>query len=561
MPVSLERRKTVMTRSIRLGHCVCNPRQGCPCDLFKEHNVCPCAGEKLPANRTDVRLTRHVRKAGCASKIGQADLQRILASLPVVLDPNVLLGAAAGDDAGVYRLTDELSLVQTVDVFTPVVDDPYLFGQIAAANSLSDIYAMGARPLTALSIIGFPIDDLDGSVMEAMLRGGLAKLQEAACSLIGGHSLQDEEIKCGFAITGVLAATHAIVRDNAQPGDVLVLTKPLGTGMISFAAQLGRMDPTCLSEAGASMAALNKDAAELMIRYRAHACTDVTGFGLMGHLVEMARNSGVMVELDMAALPVFRAAHACLEHDLLPGGIERNQDYALGWLDCSQVEHPRNLPILFDPQTSGGLLIALPEPAAQQLIAELHERGHTAASLIGRIHRKSKSSAEVRVSITASHLAHLVGSPPLETHMIASSETRLAESASLNLSSPAPAPVACCDGAHPSVANESAAAVLSFAPALDQPQDTDPSSLFATFLKAANRPGLIEARAKKLMAIALSVSQRCRPCLAAHLRAARNLGISDAEIDEAAWLGIAFGGSPAMMLYQEVSRELSQPRT
>ena len=247
MAVNLRRRKAVMARSRKLGHCVCNPRQGCPCDMLKAHNVCPCAGERLPPKAEAAALTRSVAKAGCASKIGQADLARVLGGLPPVEDPRVLVGVAAGDDAAVFRIDADHVLVQTVDVFTPCVDDPHLFGKIAAANSVSDVYAMGGTPLTALSIVGFPIDELDGAAMEAILKGGIEKLNEAGCSLIGGHSINDAEVKCGFAVTGLIDGGAVVVRDNAQPGDCLVLTKPLGLGMVSFAAQLGRMRPEALS--------------------------------------------------------------------------------------------------------------------------------------------------------------------------------------------------------------------------------------------------------------------------------------------------------------------------
>jgi len=405
--INLQRRQSVMKRSIKLGHCVCNPLQPCPCDTFKQHNVCPCAGEKLPVKAGQTALTRHVRRAGCASKIGQADLLQILSRLPPVEDPNVLVGAAAGDDAGIYRLNKDQALVQTVDVFTPCVDEPYLFGQIAAANSVSDVYAMGGRPLTALSIIGFPIEQLDGSIMEAMLRGGVDKLREAGCSVIGGHSINDEEVKLGFAVTGLIHPDAAVLRSRAVAGDALVLTKPLGTGMISFAAQIGRADPRCMDEAGAWMAMLNRDAAELMTAYGAHACTDITGFGLAGHLVEMARGSGVTAELDFSTLPVFRAAVTCLKNEILGGAIERNQEYAMGWVEVATDDHPENLPLLYDPQTSGGLLISLPPAAAAELVAELRKRGNEAASIVGRVLEKRR--AEGHVVVVNAELKHLVG--------------------------------------------------------------------------------------------------------------------------------------------------------
>lgn len=537
MAVHLQRRKTVMARSMKLGHCVCNPKKPCPCDIFREHNVCQCAGEKMPVKTGDVALTKHVRKAGCASKIGQADLLRILAKLPPVTDPNVLLGTAAGDDAGVYKLDGRYALVQTVDVFTPCVDDPYLFGQIAAANSVSDVYAMGGRPITALSVIGFPIDELDGAIMEAMLRGGMDKLEEAGCSLIGGHSINDQEVKFGFAVTGLIDANKTVQRDKAKPGDVLVLTKPLGTGMVSFAAQIGRVSGECLDDVGSFMATLNKDAAELMIKYKAHACTDITGYALAGHLVEMVRGSGVTAELDMSTLPVFAAVEECLDNEILPGAIERNQEYAMAWVRVADTTGEKNLPILYDPQTSGGLLIALPEKVVQPFVEEMHKRGHFSTSVIGRIVEKDAGKPEGEVVIVNSELRNFIG----KREVVTMSEKQDA-AVSSRTEEPAPATVEepCC-ASPPAGGDETAADVL---------------SLFTDFMKEANKEGLIDKRAKKLMAVALSISQRCRPCLVAHMKGALATGISKAEIDEAANLAISFGGCTAMMFYKEVCKEL-----
>jgi selenide,water dikinase len=400
------RRRAVMSRSIRLKHCVCDTKKPCPCDTFKAHNVCQCAGERLPVKpAADVKLTRHVHKAGCASKIGQADLLRILSRLPPVNDPNVLVGLSAGDDAGVYRISDQLALVQTVDVFTPCVDDPVLFGRIAAANSVSDVYAMGGTPLTALSIVAFPIDDLDGAVMESMLRGAMATLEEARCALVGGHSIQDAEIKLGFAVTGLIDPRSVVKRAAAKPGDVLVLTKPLGTGMIAFAAQLGRASDAVLKEAGEVMATLNRDAAEAMQRHGAHAATDVTGFGLAGHLVEMARGSGVSVEIELERLPAFRAVPGCLTEQILSGAVERNQDYAMGWMVADTPESAAQA-LLYDPQTSGGLLVSLPRDRANAFVEDLRGRGHTATSVVGRVLARSKTP---RVFVRGDRLENLHG--------------------------------------------------------------------------------------------------------------------------------------------------------
>ncbi len=416
-PIDVQRRKAVMSRSVRLGHCVCNTRQACPCETFRLHNVCPCAGEKMPRTEGPTALTRHVRKAGCASKIGQSDLLKILGRLPPLTNPEVLLGTAAGDDAGVYRLSATLALVQTVDVFTPCVDDPRLFGQIAAANSVSDVYAMGGTPLSALSVVGFPIDTLDGDVLAELLLGGREKLDEANCALIGGHSWQDEEIKLGFAITGLIHPEQVVRRGAARAGDALVLTKPLGSGMISFAAQLGAATAEALDDAGRVMATLNRDAAGALTKYEAHAATDITGFGLAGHLVEMLRSSGCSCRIQLPRLPVFRAVPECLARGILSGAIERNEAYAMGWVRAAAPEGEPLLPVLYDPQTSGGLLISLPPEKARDLCSELQARGHQETRIIGEVIPR-RADAESRIVVEGGSLdacrgpANAVRTPP-----------------------------------------------------------------------------------------------------------------------------------------------------
>ena len=243
MAKDLENRRRVMQRSMQLGHCICDPRKPCPCDLLLEQDLCPCAGEEPPQGEAPIRLTEWVESSGCASKIDQAALQRILGGLPSQADPRVLIGMPAGDDAGVYLLDERTALVQTVDVFTPPVDDPYAFGQIAAANWLSDVYAMGGRPITALSIVGFPAGKLPDEVLRQILRGGLDKMTEAGVPVIGGHSIKENEIKAGFAVTGLIDPRRVASNAAARPGDRLVLTKPLGTGIIAFAARIGRAGP------------------------------------------------------------------------------------------------------------------------------------------------------------------------------------------------------------------------------------------------------------------------------------------------------------------------------
>lgn len=553
----LSRRKAVMSRSIKLGHCVCNPKQPCPCPTFKQFSVCQCAGEKLPKRAGAAALTKQVRKAGCASKIGQADLLRVLEKLPVVDDPNVLVGTAAGDDAGVYRLTDDCALVQTVDVFTPCVDDPYLFGQIAAANSVSDVYAMGGRPICALSIVGFPIDELDDGILAEMLRGGTEKLREAGCALVGGHSINDAEIKLGFAVTGLIDPSTTVQRDHARPGDALVLTKPIGTGMVAFAAQIGRVSEACIEEVGAFMATLNRDAAELMQELGAHACTDITGFGLAGHLVGMMRGSGVSIELDLSQLPVFAAVAGCIESDILSGAIERNQAYAMAWVEPEATDRERDLSVLYDPQTSGGLLISLPPDRAQTFVDRMRERGHPATSIIGRVLTEACGSGRNVCRVVNIELSNWVGQ---EGGVVMGSETRPVERPDKpeEAGQPEVSAESCCAASAPEPCCEQPPSK----PCCERPPDADtteagqPLDLFKSFMTAANRPGLIDRRAKRLMAIALSVSQRCRPCLLTHAKAALNAGISKAEIDEAATLAISFGGCTALIFYQEVCEEL-----
>ena len=548
MEIDLKRRQAVMARSRKLGHCICNPQHPCPCPPFTEHNVCPCAGERMPKKTESVRLTQHVRKSGCASKIGQADLLQILSGLPPVTDPNVLLGTAAGDDAGVYRLDEKTGLVQTVDVFAPCVDDPYLFGQIAAANSVSDVYAMGGRPITALSIVGFPIDELDGAIMESMLRGGMDKLAEADCALIGGHSINDEEVKCGFAVTGIVDVEGPIARDNAQPGDVLILTKPLGTGMVSFAAQLGLISTGCLDEIGQWMAALNRDAAELMVKCGANACTDVTGYGLAGHLVSMMKGSAVDAEIDLSAVPVFAMAAECISREVFGGAVDRNQAYAMTWIVAPEEASASELAILYDPQTSGGLLISIPPEQGQAFLEEMQERGHTATAVIGRV--LERSGPEPRAAIINPGLKCLIG----RREAIDMSRKRPPEALASHPATASYDDAACCDSP-PQAVN-----VAESETNTEESAVTDNASealgLFSAFMKEANKPGLIDAKHKKLMAIVLGIAHHCHPCLRIHLEGAKKMGIPSAEIDEAANLAIAFGGCTSMMFYKEVRQEV-----
>ncbi|MBE3125704.1 MAG: selenide, water dikinase SelD [Acidobacteria bacterium] len=377
-----------MGRSIKLGHCICNPKDPCPCDLFKQKNVCLCAGEREEDAPEDVALTTLVENAGCASKISQVDLKRALAGLPRVIDPRVLVSSDTCDDAGVYKLTPNTALVQSVDVFTPVVDDAYAFGEIAAANSVSDIYAMGGKPLTALSIVAFPIDKLSPRIMNKMLQGGIDKLREAGVAVLGGHSIKDREIKFGFAVTGVVHPKKMTVNTKAKPGDVLILTKPLGTGTLSFARQIGRAPAVGLAEAERSMRELNRAAAEAMTAAGVTTATDITGFGLAGHLGEIAAQSGVEVEVYGQAIPVFTDVMDLIREGVISGAVERNREFASAFVKRAKGVAEEFETLLYDPQTSGGLLIAVRKSKAAALLATLHKKGVENAAVIGRVTRK-----------------------------------------------------------------------------------------------------------------------------------------------------------------------------
>ena len=387
--IDYAKRKRIMGRSIALGRCICNPKDPCPCDLFKQKNVCLCSGEREEDAPENVALTTLVENAGCASKIGQEDLKRALSGLPRAFDPRVLVSSDTCDDAGVFRLTPRTALVQSVDVFTPVVDDAYAFGEIAAANSVSDIYAMGGRPLTALSIVAFPIDRISPRIMNRMLQGGIDKLREAGVALLGGHSIKDREVKFGFAVTGVVDPARMTVNSKARPGDVLVLTKPIGTGTLSFARQIGRAPAAGLAEAERSMRELNRAAAEVMTAFGVTTATDITGFGLAGHLAEIASQSGVAVEVYGGAIPVFSGVMDLIREGVVSGAVERNREYASRFVKRAKGVGEELETLLYDPQTSGGLLIAVRASKAPALLAALRKKGVPSAAAIGRVTRKA----------------------------------------------------------------------------------------------------------------------------------------------------------------------------
>jgi len=290
----------------------------------------------------------------------------VLAAIPRVTNANVLVGFDTADDAGVYKLTPELALVQTVDFFTPIVDDPYTYGAIAAANSLSDIYAMGGKPISALSVLAYPAKgDLDD--LEQILKGGADKIHEAGCVVLGGHSVADDEIKFGYAVTGTVHPERVKTNSGARPGDALVLTKRIGTGVIATALKRGIANESDVQAATDSMLTLNRRACEAMLQFDVHGCTDVTGFGLLGHAREMALGSKVTLEIETRVLRFLPGAIEYARQGALPGGLNNNREFA----SCA-VEVTRDLAseienLLYDPQTSGGLLISLPESDAAQL--------------------------------------------------------------------------------------------------------------------------------------------------------------------------------------------------
>ena len=394
--IDYKKRKRVMGRSIRLGHCICNPKEPCPCDLFKRKNVCLCSGEREEDALENVPLTSLAENAGCASKISQEDLKKALSGLPRIFDPRVLVSSDTCDDAGVFKLDARTALVQSVDVFTPVVDDPYVFGQIAAANSVSDIYAMGGRPLTALSIIAFPIERLSPRIMNKMLQGGIDKLREAGVAVLGGHSIKDKEIKFGFAVTGVVHPDKMTVNSKARPGDLLILTKPIGTGTLSFARQIGRAPAKGLADSERSMTELNRAAAEVMTRAGITTATDITGFGLAGHLSEIAVQSGVELEVYGEAVPVFDGVMDLIRDGVISGAVERNRDYASAFVKTQKGAGEDFETLLYDPQTSGGLLIAVRKSKAPALLTALKKRGVGHATVIGKVTRKGPGKIILR---------------------------------------------------------------------------------------------------------------------------------------------------------------------
>jgi len=330
----------------------------------------------------DIKLTKLASCAGCGAKVGAGVLAQLLGDLHVLQDPKLLVGFDKSDDASVYQLTEDLALVQTVDFFPPIADDPYTFGAIAAANALSDVYAMGGEPRLALNVMAVP-KELPKEAVHEILRGGYEKAYEAGVIITGGHSILDPEPKYGLAVTGFVHPQKVLTNSGARPGDVLLLTKPLGIGALTTANKAGLLEPETLARANRLMTTLNKAARDAMVKYRVHACTDVTGFGLLGHGTEMAQGSGVELYIETAGITVIPEALEFARMGILPEGMYRNRSFAEAQVDPGTV--PLELQdLLYDPQTSGGLLMAVHPEEAEALLAELRD-AVPAAQRIGTV--------------------------------------------------------------------------------------------------------------------------------------------------------------------------------
>jgi len=316
--------------------------------------------------------------------------------LKLIKDPNLITGVEKAEDAGVYKLSSDLAVVQTVDFFTPIVDDPYTFGQVAVANALSDVYAMGGKPLTAMNIVCFPIKTMDISVLRDIMAGGLDKMREAGVTLVGGHSVEDNELKYGLSVTGIIHPDKVIQNTGARRGDKLILTKPLGVGIINTALKEGMANEAAVARAISCMTTLNRRAAELMQEAGVSACTDVTGFGLLGHACEMIEGTEVGMVIHSEKVPYLPEAKALAEMGLIPGGLYRNRDFRVHMVEISKKVPAYLADILFDPQTSGGLLIAVSAEKAPALVKRMRDEDISEAAIIGEIVAEPKGKIVVK---------------------------------------------------------------------------------------------------------------------------------------------------------------------
>lgn len=331
-----------------------------------------------------IRLTQLAKRAGCAAKQPPGYLLPLLGRLPGVTDPNVLVGSATADDAAVYRVNDDLALVLTTDFFTPIVDRPYDFGAVAAANALSDVYAMGGKPLTALNLVGFP-EKLDVAVLADILRGAADKAAEAGIAIVGGHTIKSEEPIFGLSVVGTVHPKKALTNAGARPGDLLVLTKPIGLGIITTAAKNNEDSLGAIAQAVTVMSTLNRAAAEALAGFDVHALTDVTGFGLLGHLRNMTAASGVTARVWSDQVPVMPAAREYVRAGIAPGGTHANWRFLADWVTYVPALSKEEQLLLCDAQTSGGLLASVPAASAERVVAALRQAGTPAAAVIGEV--------------------------------------------------------------------------------------------------------------------------------------------------------------------------------
>lgn len=339
-------------------------------------------------NDKTVELTEFTQFSGCGAKLGPQFLDKVLCGLSQPQYPNILADFKTSDDAGIYKVNESTALVQTLDFFPPIVDDPYLFGQIAAANSLSDVYAMGGKPITAMSIVCFPKDVIDMSHLRAIMDGGMSKLIEAGTALVGGHSIEDKEVKFGFSVTGLVHPSGVLLNNNPKIGDALILTKPIGTGIINTALRADEVSSVSLNAATEAMVTLNKVAAEVCSAFTVSACTDITGFGLLGHAAEMVQEGTVGFAIDFEAIPLLPEVKKYVEIGLIPAGTYRNKEYRKKSVSNFDSLSLDTVDLLFDPQTSGGLLVSVKSNEANSLVRQLRDKG-VHASCIGAVTDKA----------------------------------------------------------------------------------------------------------------------------------------------------------------------------
>ncbi|MBN1350770.1 selenide, water dikinase SelD [candidate division KSB1 bacterium] len=352
-------------------------------------------GCPIAINESEIKLTHFTHGLGCACKLRPQNLEQVLKDLPILTNPDILVGTNTSDDAAIYRISDQQAIVQTVDFFTPIVDDPYHFGAIAAANSLSDIYAMGGKPLFALNIVAFPEKRLPLSILKSILKGASDKAAEAGISIIGGHTIEDAEPKFGLAVTGLIHPEKIISNATAKPGDMLILTKPIGLGILTTALKRGLIKKETAETAINIMSTLNRIPAEVMQQFPVTAATDVTGFGLMGHLKEMTTGSNVTAEIYYDAVPLISEAFLLANSGVIPGGTEANYEFVSQYVDWDNAIPHAGRYLLCDAQTSGGLIIAVPKSKAHLLVDELRREGVDDAAIIGQITGVGKGKIKV----------------------------------------------------------------------------------------------------------------------------------------------------------------------